>query len=68
MDLVGVLGGEKMDSERFEKIKEFFQGLTQENVYGKREKTKKSMPSNKADVEPSVEDIEKPLRNMGVLK
>ena len=57
-----------MDSERFKKISEFLSGLTQENVYGKREKTKKSMPSNKADVEPSVEDIEKPLRNMGVLK
>ena len=57
-----------MDSKRFEKITEFFQGLMQENVYGKREETKKSMPSKKTDVAPSVEDIEKPLRNMGVLK
>lgn len=57
-----------MDSERFKKITEFLSGLTQEMVYGKREETKKSMPSNKADVAPSVEDIEKPLRNMGVLK
>lgn len=57
-----------MDSERFKKITKFFQGLTQENVYGKREETKKSMSSKKTDVAPSVEDIEKPLRNMGVLK
>ena len=57
-----------MDSERFKKISEFLSGLTQENVYGKMEETKNSMPSKKTDVAPSVEDIEKPLRNMGVLK
>lgn len=57
-----------MDSERFKKIAEFFQGLTSEMVYGKRKATKKSMPSKKTDVAPSVEDIEKPLRNMGILK
>lgn len=57
-----------MDSERFKKIARFCQGLTQENVYGKMEETKNSMPSKKTDVAPSVEDIEKPLRNMGVLK
>lgn len=57
-----------MDSERFKKIAEFLSGLTLEMVYRKMEETKKSMSSNKADVEPSVEDIEKPLRNMGVLK
>ena len=68
MDLVGVLGGEKMDSKRFEKITEFCHGLTPEMVYGKKKVIKNSMPSNKADVAPSIEDIEKPLRNMGVLK
>ena len=57
-----------MDSERFKKIAEFLSGLTLEMVYGKKGRNKKSMPSNKADVAPSVEDIEKPLRNMGVLK
>lgn len=31
-------------------------------------KNKKSMPSKRTDAAPSVEDIEKPLRNMGVLK
>lgn len=57
-----------MDFERFKKIAEFFQGLTTEMVYGKKKAIKKSMPSKKTDVAPSVEDIEKPLRNMGVLK
>ena len=57
-----------MDSERFKKISEFLSGLTQENVYGKMEEIKKSMSSKKSDIGPSIEDIEKPLRNMGVLK
>ena len=68
MDLVGVLGGEKMDSERFKKIIKFCQGLTPEMVYGKKGRNKKSMSSKKSDMGPSLEDIEKPLRNMGVLK
>ena len=57
-----------MNSKRFRKIAEFLSGLTPEMVYGKKKSIKKSMPSNKADVAPSIEDIEKPLRNMGVLK
>lgn len=57
-----------MDSERFKKVSEFCQGLTSEMVYGKKKEIKKSMSSKKSDVGPSLEDIEKPLRNMGVLK
>lgn len=57
-----------MDSERFKKISEFCQGLTPEMVYGKKRRNKKSMSSKKSDIGPSLEDIEKPLRSMGVLK
>ena len=57
-----------MDSKKFRKIAEFLAGLTPEMVYGKKKVIKNSMPSKKTDVAPSVEDIEKPLRNMGVLK